>query len=52
MVSATEESCSEVTYLGALQIHQIITDLKEHSYQIYEWNVIPMVMSAKSIGFF
>ena len=31
-----------VAYLGALQIHQIIANLKKHADQIYEWNVVPV----------
>ena len=41
-----------VTYLGTLQIHQIITNLKKHADQIYKWNVVPVVMSDKKQRFF
>ena len=34
-----------IAYLGALQIHQIIANLKEHANQIYKWNVVPSGIS-------
>jgi hypothetical protein len=30
------------SYLVALQIHQIVADLKEHTDQVYQWNVVPV----------
>ena len=37
-----EEVVCRVAYLGALQIHQIVADLKEHTNQVYEGNIVPI----------
>ena len=41
-----------VTYLSALQIHQIIANLKKHADQIYEWNVVPVGDLSITLFFF
>ena len=41
-----------VANLGTLQIHQIVANLKKHADQIYEWNVVPVVMSTNKQGSF